>query len=114
MPSARARASRAERAGGEHMLALVGAFADGEDLRVPVEAADGVLLDVAVAAVDLDGLLARAYGEPPGLELGLRGGEGEVAPGVLEQRRLVDEQAGGLDLGREVGELGLDGLELGD
>ena len=49
----------AERPGDHHLLHLVGALADGEDLGVAVEAADGVLLDVAVAAVDLHGLLAR-------------------------------------------------------
>src|SRR3954470_21376554 len=111
MPSARARASRAERAGGEHMLALVRAFADGEDLRVPVEAAHRVLLDVAVAAVDLDGLLGAADGEPAGLELRLRGGQGEVALGVLEPRGLVRQQPRRLDLRGHVGELALDGLE---
>src|SRR3712207_7836984 len=36
------------------------ALADGQDLRVAVEAADRVLLDVAVTAVDLHGLLGRA------------------------------------------------------
>src|SRR3954470_21888870 len=111
MPSARARASRAERAGGEHMLALVGPFADGEDLRVPVEAADRVLLDVAVAAVDLHGLLAAAHGEPARLELRLRGGQGEVATRVLLARGLVDQQPRRLDLGRHVRELDLDRLE---
>src|SRR4051794_27582902 len=52
-----ARRLDAELPGDHHLLDLVGALADGEDLRVAVEAADRVLLDVAVAAVDLDGLL---------------------------------------------------------
>src|ERR1700759_652301 len=82
-----------ERAGDDHLLHLVGALADGEDLRVPVHAADRVLLDVAVAAVDLHGLLGAAYGEPAGLELRLRGGQREVAALVLEPRGLVDEEA---------------------
>ena len=42
---------RSQRAGDNHLLHLVSALADREDLRVPVEAADGVLLDVTVAAV---------------------------------------------------------------
>src|SRR4051794_11110775 len=67
-----------ERAGDDHLLHLVRALADGEDLRVPVHAADRVLLDVAVAAVDLHRLLGAADRQPAGLELGLGGGEREV------------------------------------
>ena len=52
-----ADARGAERPRDHEALDLVGALADREDLRVAVEAADGVLLDVAVAAVDLDGLV---------------------------------------------------------
>src|SRR5438477_6361764 len=110
------RASRgallgAERARDHHLLYLVGALADREDLGVAVEAAHGVLLDVAVAAVYLHGLLGAAHGQAPGLELRLRGAEAEVAPGVLLARGLVDEQPRGLDLGRHVGELHLDRLK---
>src|SRR5687768_3341112 len=61
-----------------HLLDLVGPLADSQDLRVPVEAAHRVLLDVAVAAVDLHGLLGGTDGEPAGLQLGLGGGEREV------------------------------------
>src|SRR5712691_1588814 len=106
--------SAAELAGNNHLLHLVGALADREDLGVAIEAADRILLDVAVAAVDLDGLLRAAHGQAACLELGLRGGEGEVAPGVLLARGLVNEQARRFDLGRHVGELALDGLELRD
>src|SRR4051812_37357196 len=73
----RAMSLGAERAGDDHLLDLVGALADGEDLRVAVHAAHRVLLDVAVAAVDLHGLLGRAHGQPAGLQLGLRGGQRE-------------------------------------
>src|SRR4051794_4500156 len=75
--------SGAERAGDDHLLDLVGPLADREDLRVAVEAADGVLLDVAIAPVDLHGLLGGADREAARLELGLRGGEGEAPPLVL-------------------------------
>ena len=67
----------AELARDHHLLHLVGALADREDLGVAVEAADRVLLDVAVAAVDLDGLLGRADREPAGDQLRLRGGQRE-------------------------------------
>src|SRR5260221_3216516 len=83
--------SGAERARDHHLLHLVGALADREDLRVAVEAADGVLLDVAVAAVDLHRLLRAAHRQPAGLELRLGGRQREVASRVLLPRGLVDE-----------------------
>ena len=73
----------AEGARDHHLLHLVGALADGEDLRVTVEPADGVLLDVPVAPVDLDRLLGRAHREPAGDQLRLRRRQGEVLAGVL-------------------------------
>src|SRR4051795_1078182 len=91
------RASDAQLARDHHLLDLVGALADGEDLGVAIEAADGVLLDVAVAAVDLHGFLGRLDRQAAGLELGLGGAEVEVAAGVLLQRGLVGEQPGRLD-----------------
>src|SRR3982074_1772156 len=103
-----------ERAGDNHLLHLVGALADRQDLRVTVEAAHWVLLDVAVPAVDLDGLLGAPYREPARLQLRLCRRQGEVALRVLLARRLVDQQPRRLDLGAHVGELALDRLELGD
>src|ERR1700709_2013080 len=95
-------------------LDLGGSLADQKQRRVTVEALDLVLLRVAVAAVDaealLDALLAGLRGEQlghPGLEAGARAG-------VLHPRRLAGDEAGGLDLGRHVGELELDRLVLGD
>ena len=84
----------AERARDHHLLDLVGALADREDLRVAVEAADRVLLDVAVAAVDLHGLLGAAHRQAAGLELRLGGGQREVAPGVLLAARPCRRAAG--------------------
>src|SRR4051794_35421527 len=74
-----------------HLLNLVGALADREDLGVAVEAAHGVLLDVAVAAVDLHGLLAGADGQAAGLELGLGRRQREALAGVLFRSGLVRE-----------------------
>ena len=59
----RSNTSGAQSAGDDHLLDLVGALADRQDLRVAVEPADRVLLDVAVAAVDLNRLLGGADGE---------------------------------------------------
>src|SRR3954471_19253193 len=112
--AASASALSAESASDDHLLDLIRPLADRQDLRVAVEAAHRVLLDVAVPAVDLHRLLAGAHREAPRLELGLRRGQREVAALVLLARRLVDEQPGRLDLGRHVGELALDGLELRD
>src|SRR3954452_11961751 len=110
----RLMSSGAERARYDHLLYLIRALADREDLRVAVEAADRILLDVAVAAVDLNGLVRRLHREAPRLQLRLRGNEAEVAPLILEPRRLVRQQAGRLDLGGQVGQLRLDGLKARD
>ena len=86
--------SAAELAGDHHLLDLVGALADREDLGVAVEAADRVLLDVAVAAVDLDRLLGRPDREAAGDQLRLGGGQGERLAGVLLQRGAPGRAAG--------------------
>ena len=65
---------------------------------VAVEPADRVLLDIAVAPVDLDGLLGRPHGEAAGDQLRLGGRERERLAAILEQGRAVDEESGGLDL----------------
>src|SRR5437016_11707564 len=93
-----------ERPRDNHLLHLVGALADREDLRVAVEAAHGVLLDEAVAPVYLHGLLGTPHREATCLELRLSGREREVAPCVLLPGGLVDEQARRLDLRAHVGE----------
>src|SRR5688572_13605223 len=90
---ARAYPSAAERARDDQLLHLVGALADREDLGVAVEAAHRVLLDVAVAAVNLHRLLGRAHREAPGLQLRLSGRERVVPALVLLDRRPVGEEA---------------------
>src|SRR6476619_1463887 len=96
------------------MLNILGYMVDRADLGVAVEAADRVLLDVAVAAVDLDGLLGRFDGEAARDQLRLGGGQREGLAGVLLERGAPGQQAGGLDLVREVGDLRLDRLERRD
>src|SRR5918999_354074 len=106
--------SGAELPGDHHLLPLVGPLSDRQDLGVAVEPAHGVLLDVPVPAVDLNRFFGRPHGQAAGLELGLRRRQREVLARVLLERRLVGQEARGLDLARHVGQLGLDGLELGD
>src|SRR3954454_7047660 len=79
-------------AGDDDALDLVGAFVDLGDLGVAHHALDGVLVDVAVAAEDLDGVDGDLHGVVGGEQLGhravLRGlgvaGVGQGA-GLVEQ-----------------------------
>src|SRR4051794_32167628 len=88
--------SRPKRPCDHHLLNLIRALADREDLRVAVEAADRVLLDEAIAAMDLNRLFACANGHAPRLELRVGSGEREGAALVLQPRGLVREHARGL------------------
>ena len=81
-----------QRAGDHQLLDLVGPLADREDLRIAVEAADRILLDVAVAAVDLDGLVGRVHRQAPALQLRLRGRQREAAALILQPGGLLDQQ----------------------
>src|SRR3990170_2109016 len=84
---------------------LARARADGERRHVPVEAADGVLLDEAVAAVELEDLVGDVLDLLAGEELRHRGGEARV--GRLPAQAVagpVDELARGLDRGPHVRE----------
>ena len=95
-------------------LDLARALVDLGDLRVAVVALDRELLRVAVAAEDLDrlrGLAPRHLGRE---QLRLRALLGVRRAGRLQPRRPIDEQARGVDLGRHVGELPLDRLEVRD
>src|ERR1700722_10609695 len=110
----RATKSRSERPGDHQLLDLVGSLADREDLRVAVEPADRILLDVAVAAMDLERLVGRVNGEPPALQLCLRREQAKVAALVLEPGGLLHKKPARLGFDRDVGELGLDRLEARD
>src|SRR4051812_27789681 len=84
--------SGAEGPGYDELLHLIRPLSDRQDLRVAVEAAHGILLDVSVAAVDLHGLVGRLHGEAAALQLRLRRDQPEVPPLVLQPRRLVGEE----------------------
>src|SRR5829696_1032338 len=97
-----------------HALDLGRALADQEQWCVAIEPLDLVLLRVAVAAVDAEGVLDDFLPRLRRVQLRHAGLEVRTLAGVLEPRRLEGEQARGLDLGRHVGQLELDRLVLGD
>src|SRR3954465_14278862 len=84
---------------------LVGPGADPVQAHVAPDALDPVLTHVAGAAVDLDALVGDLHGDARGVQLGHRDLTHRVfAVGEAPGGR-VDELAGGLDLGRHLGEL---------
>src|SRR5207253_1729041 len=89
----------------DEALDLAGAFEKGVDLGVAVPLLDGEVADVAVAAADLDRLLGDLHRHLAGLELRHRAfGLGELATVAAFPQGPPDQRAGGLDLGRHVGE----------
>src|SRR4051794_30887885 len=97
-----------------HALDLGRALADQEQRGVAVEPLDLVLLRVAVAAVDAEGVLHDLLAGLRGEQLRHAGLEVGALAGVLEPRRLAREEPRRLHLGGHVGELELDRLVLGD
>src|SRR5688572_14819641 len=99
--------------GDHHLLDLACPFVDLEDARVAEVALNVVLLGVAIAAVDLERLVGDPLRHLGGEELGLSRFEGEALLVLLGPGGLPGHQAPGVDLGRHVGQVELDGLELG-
>src|SRR5439155_22373979 len=93
---------------------LVGAGADAVESHVAPDALDPVLLHVARAAVDLDALVGDLDRDARGVELGHRDLAHGVLAVVVAPGGRVDHLAGRLDLGRHLGELVADDLELAD
>src|SRR5438093_706966 len=115
----RAGASGAERlqdvAGHDDALDLVRPLVDLRDLRIAHHPLHGILADVAVAPEDLNGVGRDLHG---GIRReALRGGREVRHPwiaGVTQGERAIDQQPGGFDLHRHVGQHELDGLEVDD
>ena len=95
-------------------LDLAGAFPDALDARVAPDALQRQVVHQPHAAVDLDRLVGDEGQHLGGLQLGHR----HVLVGdralVVFPGGLHDQQVGGLQLGRHVGELERDALELAD
>src|SRR6188474_1886545 len=79
-------------------LDLRGALVDLEQLRVAHELLDRVLLDVAVAAEDLDRVGGHLHRRVGGETLRERGLQRRALALVVQPCRLPDEEARGLDL----------------
>ena len=95
-------------------LDLIGALVDGEHTGIAVEAFHGVFLDVAVAAVDLDGLGGDAVDHLRGKALGHGGGHGAVLAALLHVGGVEHQQPGSFHIHGHVGDDPLQALELGD
>src|SRR5262249_28823808 len=112
--SERLLAQAEDRAGDDEPLDLARPLVDLGDLCVAVVPLHRELLRVPVAAEDLDGLRGLAPRHLRRVQLRL-GALLRVGPALLLQPGgAVDEQARGVDLGRHVGELPLDRLEVRD
>ena len=96
-------------------LNFAGALADGAKFYVTVKLFCGIVLDEAVAAVNLHAFVGDADGHLTGKQLGHAGfaGEADISP-VGQPCGLVNQQARGLDLHGHVREFELDGLKLAD
>src|ERR1700710_128444 len=97
-----------------HALDLGGPLADQEERGVAVEALDLVLLRVAIATVDAEGVLDVFLARLRGEELGHARLEVGALAAVLHPRRFAGDQTSRLEPRRHVGELERDRLVLGD
>lgn len=95
-------------------LNVAGALVDGANLGVAPKLFREPLADKAHAAHPLDGEAGHAAGDLRRVELGHGGVADKVLAGLLLAGGVVDEGAGGGDLGVALGNLVLHALELAD
>ena len=108
-------APREQRLARDHeALDLRGALVELHDLRVAHQLLDRVLLDEAVAAVDLHGVRGDLHRGVRGEALGVRGLDGVAAALVEQDGRVPGRQAREVHLGGHVGDHELDRLVHGD
>src|SRR5579863_5457745 len=101
-------------AGDDHALNFARPFTNGAEFHIAVVLLRRVVLDEPVAAVNLHGFVRGPDGHFAGVELGHRTLPCYRTPAVGEARRTISQQACGVDLGRHVGQLEPDGLEIRD
>src|SRR6187399_731937 len=95
-------------------LNLARPLADRGQLHVAEVFLGRVVLDEAVAAVNLDAVVGDLDRDLAGIQLRHRRLERRLAAELLEIRGVVGQEPRRLDLGRRVGQLPLDRLEAGD
>src|SRR6185312_8562319 len=94
---------------------LVGAFEDPVDAQIAEVALDRIVLDVAVAAMELQRLVADPEAGIGREALGHRAAHRRVRlPGIERRSRAPHHEARRLELRRHIGELELQRLELGE
>src|SRR5690242_2591052 len=101
-------------AGDDDLLDLARPLIDPEQADIPVEALDGIVGDIAGAAMDLDRAVGDAADHLAGEELAAGGQCGDGLALLAPARGVQNHAARGIGLGPAVGEHGLDQLELGD
>src|SRR5439155_9034718 len=82
--------------------------------HVAVELLNREVLDVTVSDVDLHGAVGDADADLARIELRLSRHAGRFLAAVARLRGSFGQKAGGVDLGRHLREVELDGLEVGD
>src|SRR5476651_1059377 len=100
-----ARALLGEVARDEEPLDLARALVDLRDARVAIVALDGIVVQVAVAAMDLDRLGAHPLGKLGGIELGLRRFRKARDALGAHAGRMQDEKPRRVDARMHVGEV---------
>src|SRR5580704_9046525 len=99
----------------DHPHDLVGAFEDLVNAQVAQIALDGKVLQVAVAAMQLQRLVDDLEPDVGRKALAHRRGLGRLGRlGVEQEGRAPDQEPRGVELGRHVGQLELRRLEVGD
>ena len=113
---ARGRSSGLEQLPGDHQaLDFARAFADRAELHVAIEFLNRIVLDEAVAAVDLQGVVADPHSAiSEANSLAMDDSLVTRSPAILHVRRAIGQQARGIDRGGHVRQLVLNRLEFGD
>src|SRR6266478_9057160 len=104
-----------ELAGNDQFLNFAGTFANGAELDVAVKFFGGIVLDEAVAAVNLHAFVGDADGDFTGKKLGHAGFAREASIVLISKPRgLINEQSRRFHLRGHIRQLELNSLEFAD